>query len=80
MGTRSDPFTDEPKSHEGLDISADKGTPVYATADGTVKQAGYSGAYGNLVDLDHGFGLETALRPPRGVRRHARRSVSSAAT
>jgi murein DD-endopeptidase MepM/ murein hydrolase activator NlpD len=59
MGTRVDPFTEEPKSHEGLDISADKGTPVYATADATVRQAGFSGAYGNLVVLDHGFGLET---------------------
>lgn len=59
IGKRSDPFTDEQKSHEGLDISADKGTPVYATADATVKTASYQGAYGNLVELDHGFGLET---------------------
>jgi murein DD-endopeptidase MepM/ murein hydrolase activator NlpD len=59
MGKRSDPFTDEQKSHQGLDISADKGTPVYATGDATVRTAGYQGAYGNLVELDHGFGLET---------------------
>jgi murein DD-endopeptidase MepM/ murein hydrolase activator NlpD len=59
MGKRNDPFTDEEKSHKGLDISADKGTPVYATADATVRTASYQGAYGNLVELDHGFGLET---------------------
>jgi murein DD-endopeptidase MepM/ murein hydrolase activator NlpD len=59
IGGRQDPFTGEQDSHPGLDISADKGSPVYATADGTVNQASYSGAYGNLVVIDHGFGLET---------------------
>lgn len=59
MGSRVDPITGGPDSHPGLDISADRGTPVYATADGEVKTASYSGAYGNLVVLDHGFGLET---------------------
>jgi murein DD-endopeptidase MepM/ murein hydrolase activator NlpD len=58
-GGRSDPFTGEADYHPGLDISADKGTPVYATADGTVSQASYSGAYGNLVVIDHRFGIET---------------------
>jgi murein DD-endopeptidase MepM/ murein hydrolase activator NlpD len=77
MGKRSDPFTEETKSHQGLDISADKGTPVYATADAVVKMAGYQGAYGNLVELDHGFGLETryghlsqfSVRPGQPVKR-----------
>jgi murein DD-endopeptidase MepM/ murein hydrolase activator NlpD len=58
-GGRSDPFTGEADYHPGLDISADKGTPVYATADGTISQAAYSGAYGNLVVIEHQFGLET---------------------
>jgi murein DD-endopeptidase MepM/ murein hydrolase activator NlpD len=58
-GGRTDPFTGEADYHPGLDISADKGTPVYATADGTVSQASYSGAYGNLVVLEHQFGIET---------------------
>jgi murein DD-endopeptidase MepM/ murein hydrolase activator NlpD len=58
-GGRSDPFTGEKDFHPGLDISADKGSPVYATADGDVEQAGFSGAYGNLITLKHGFGLET---------------------
>jgi murein DD-endopeptidase MepM/ murein hydrolase activator NlpD len=59
MGNRSDPFTGEKDFHPGLDISADKGDPVYATADGTVVNASAAGNYGNLVVLDHGFGLET---------------------
>ncbi|MGE3277207.1 MAG: M23 family metallopeptidase [Vicinamibacterales bacterium] len=60
VGKRNDPFTGEAGDyHPGLDISADRGTPVYATADGTVKQAARQGAYGNLIIIDHGFGLET---------------------
>jgi len=58
-GNRTDPFTGEKDFHPGLDISADKGDPVYATADGTVANASAAGNYGNLVVLDHGFGLET---------------------
>jgi murein DD-endopeptidase MepM/ murein hydrolase activator NlpD len=59
MGGRTDPFTGERDSHPGLDISADKGSAVYATADGSVSQASYAGAYGNLIVVDHGYGLET---------------------
>jgi len=58
-GTRHDPFNDEKSFHPGLDISADYGTPVLATADATVTSAGYNGAYGNMVVLDHGFGITT---------------------
>ena len=59
MGNRRDPFTGGPDFHPGLDISADRGSPVHATADGTVVFAGRNGAYGNLVRIDHGFGLES---------------------
>ena len=59
MGNRADPFTGEKDFHPGLDISADKGDPVYATADGKVVNAAAAGNYGNLVILDHGYGLET---------------------
>jgi murein DD-endopeptidase MepM/ murein hydrolase activator NlpD len=58
-GNRTDPFTGEKDFHPGLDISADKGDPVYATADGKVVNASAAGNYGNLVILDHGYGLET---------------------
>jgi murein DD-endopeptidase MepM/ murein hydrolase activator NlpD len=59
FGGRSDPFTGQREFHAGLDISTDKGQPVYATADGTVQSAGWGNAYGNMVVLDHGFGLAT---------------------
>lgn len=59
FGGRSDPFTNEPAFHQGLDISTEKGQPVYATADGDVEVASYSGDYGNLIQIKHGFGLTT---------------------
>ncbi len=71
-GGRSDPFTGEADYHPGLDISADKGTPVYATADGTVSQASYSGAYGNLIVIDHKFGTRDSLRAPLGLPHRSR--------
>jgi murein DD-endopeptidase MepM/ murein hydrolase activator NlpD len=58
-GNRMDPFTGEKDYHPGLDISADKGDPVYATADGKVVNASPAGNYGNLVIIDHGYGIET---------------------
>ena len=59
FGTRKDPFTDGKDFHPGLDISADYGQPVLATGDATVSAAGRNGAYGNMVVLDHGFGITT---------------------
>ena len=59
FGGRSDPFTGEPAYHQGIDISTEKGQPVFATADGKVESAGYSGDYGNLVVVKHAFGLAT---------------------
>jgi len=58
-GRRRDPFTGGADFHPGLDISADRGTPVHATADGTVQTAGWTGNYGNLLVVDHGFGIQT---------------------
>ena len=59
MGRRSDPFTGDADFHAGLDIAGEKGQPVFATAAGTVNHVGYQGGYGNLIVLDHGFGLQT---------------------
>jgi murein DD-endopeptidase MepM/ murein hydrolase activator NlpD len=59
VGSRPDPITGDKDFHQGLDISADQGTEVYATADGTVSHAALEGGYGNLIVLDHGYGLET---------------------
>ena len=46
--------------HEGIDIAASTGTPIWAAAAGTVIHAGWLGGYGNLVVVDHGNGLATA--------------------
>jgi murein DD-endopeptidase MepM/ murein hydrolase activator NlpD len=59
FGGRRDPFTGERGFHQGIDISTDRGQPVYATADGTVASAARAGEYGNLVVLSHAFGLST---------------------
>jgi murein DD-endopeptidase MepM/ murein hydrolase activator NlpD len=59
FGSRSDPFTGRPDSHPGLDISGNMGDSVFATADGRVAIAGRTGDYGNLVVIEHAFGLTT---------------------
>jgi murein DD-endopeptidase MepM/ murein hydrolase activator NlpD len=59
VGARQDPISGGDVFHRGLDIAADRGQPVYATAAGSVGEAGWSGAYGNLVVINHGFGLES---------------------
>ena len=47
------------RGHKGMDLAADKGTPIYAAAAGTVALAKYDGAYGNCVVINHGNGLKT---------------------
>jgi murein DD-endopeptidase MepM/ murein hydrolase activator NlpD len=59
-GYRIDPVYKVTKFHAGLDFTAPQGTPVYATADGAVKEANYNaGGYGNQVVINHGYGYET---------------------
>jgi len=58
-GSRSDPFNGEAELHLGLDISALFGTQVHAPADGNVIYAQRHAAYGNLIVIDHGYGLTT---------------------
>lgn len=58
-GVRVDPVYGTSKFHEGMDFSAPVGTPVYATADGTVRTASWQGAYGNMVEINHGFNYTT---------------------
>ena len=58
-GYRRDPIYGTGRFHEGLDFAADTGTPVYATADGKVVHAGWKSGYGNLVEIDHGYGYVT---------------------
>jgi murein DD-endopeptidase MepM/ murein hydrolase activator NlpD len=59
-GVRSDPFRGAAAMHAGIDLAGPYGTPIYATADGTVLRAGWnSGGYGNLIEVDHGRGIAT---------------------
>ena len=58
-GHRRDPFTGDREFHSAVDISTRTGEPVYATAHGRVISAARSGNYGNLIEIDHGFGIET---------------------
>lgn len=59
FGVRSDPFRGTAAMHAGVDIPGAIGTPIYATADGVISHAGRQGGYGNLVQINHGRGLET---------------------
>ena len=59
FGTRRDPFNGRVAVHEGVDLSAQRGTPIYVTGPGVVVKAERSGAYGNMVEIDHLLGLST---------------------
>jgi len=56
FGTRSDPFSGERRFHNGIDISAEIGTPVKSAADGDVIFSGWKDDYGNLVVVRHANG------------------------
>ncbi|MDO6669017.1 DUF5930 domain-containing protein [Paracoccus sp. 1_MG-2023] len=47
------------RMHEGVDMAGPVGTPIHATGDGVVTHAGRSGAYGNLIKIEHELGTET---------------------
>ncbi len=59
FGSRSSPFNGAPKFHEGVDIAASVGSPVFAPSDGIVSFSGNKGGYGNALILDHGYGITT---------------------
>jgi murein DD-endopeptidase MepM/ murein hydrolase activator NlpD len=60
FGYRIDPLYKDRRLHPGLDFTAPMGTPIYATADGVVRDAGFNtGGYGNRVVISHGYGYET---------------------
>jgi murein DD-endopeptidase MepM/ murein hydrolase activator NlpD len=60
FGNRISPFTGQIAMHKGIDIAARPNTPIVAPADGVVARAGPEGGYGNLIKIDHGFGMVTA--------------------
>lgn len=78
FGYRIDPVYKTVKMHAGLDFAAPQGTPIYSTADGTIKIAGnLANGYGNHVVINHGYGYETLyghmvrvkVRPGQAVKR-----------
>ncbi|MGN6497441.1 MAG: M23 family metallopeptidase [Tsuneonella sp.] len=58
-GMREHPVLGGMRRHKGIDLAAPVGTPVYATADGTVERADLFSSYGLYVAIDHGGNLET---------------------
>lgn len=59
FGVRYDPFNGSAAMHTGVDLTGSHGAPIRATADGVVTRAAYWGAYGKVVEVDHGRGLVT---------------------
>lgn len=58
-GRRIDPVYGTVRFHEGMDFSANTGTDVYATGNGTVESAGWESGYGKCIIIDHGYGYKT---------------------
>ena len=58
-GMRLHPILKIRKMHDGMDFTAKRGTPVYASGNGTVTFAKRAGSYGNLIKIDHGYNYET---------------------
>ena len=75
-GWRTHPIYKVKKMHPGIDFAASIGTPIYATADGTVEQVSvkFSG-YGKMVEIDHGFGYRTRYAHMHGFAVRAGQSV-----
>lgn len=59
FGMRQLPIGTGKRIHEGLDIAANTGTPIFATADGVIARVEYSEGYGKTVIVDHGYGYRT---------------------
>jgi murein DD-endopeptidase MepM/ murein hydrolase activator NlpD len=60
-GIRVSPFSGYRQVHRGIDIAMNRGASLFATADGTVTHAGWGGAYGQYVVIDHGTGSDASL-------------------
>lgn len=59
FGYRRDPITGASKKHNGIDISNSVGTKIYSAGSGLVTFSGYSGAFGRVIIIDHGYGYES---------------------
>lgn len=56
---RRHPIFHDVRPHYGIDISARRGSPIVATAAGTVSKSGWENGHGNFVEIDHGHGIRT---------------------
>ena len=59
FGMRIHPIYKVPKFHYGIDFTAPSGTEILATGDGVISRAGFSPSFGNVVEIDHGYGYRT---------------------
>jgi len=59
FGFRRDPKTGGRRMHNGVDFAGPKGTDIFSPADGVVTVAGWNSGYGNYIEIQHEFGLET---------------------
>ncbi|MDL2323024.1 M23 family metallopeptidase [Bacteroidales bacterium OttesenSCG-928-A17] len=77
FGMRVHPILGVLRPHTGIDLSAERGAPIYATGNGVVESAKYNGGYGNCIVIDHGFGFKSLyshckdmnVKPGRKVKR-----------
>lgn len=75
-GWRVDPVYGTQKFHHGMDFSCDIGTPVYATADGTIRKAEWETGYGMTVEVDHGYGYATRFAHLSAYKVHVGQKVA----
>ncbi|WP_371365028.1 hypothetical protein SRRS_54810 [Sporomusa rhizae] len=77
FGWRNSPWGGGSDWHPGIDIASSYGTPIMATADGTVTNSSWFGGYGNMVEIDHGNGIVTIYghnsRNAVGVGQHVKK-------
>lgn len=76
FGPRKQPMAGASSNHKGIDYAAEPRTPIYAAASGTVTTAGYSGAEGNWIVINHGNGLQTYYMHCLKLYVHAGQKVS----
>ncbi len=77
FGVRTDPFLGTPAFHSGIDFRVSTGTPIYATANGTVTTAGWNGGYGIMVEIDHGQGYTTRYGHLQALRTHTGEQIQA---
>ena len=75
FGERQDPFSGELSEHQGVDIAAGEGEPVYSLLSGVVEQCGEDEIYGNYILLDHGSNIQTFYAHCRELKKAAGEQV-----